>query len=191
MQERRQGIRVLIFEYATEGLRDHCDAAEGAALVFALSRRCDAATLPRRWGLLATSRRCDAATPLGSPRVFATLRTATPRRCHVAEVSSRLRDAATLLRRWGGCSLLRSGRMLRRRERGCGGLLASSRLRSSPFGMKSWNPPCALNATTYKLSVLFLYYIVPGATIYYTYVLLSAYLPIPTYKPCKRYVGDM
>ena len=107
MQERRQGIRVLIFEYATEGLRDHCDAAEGAALVFALSRRCDAATLPRRWGLLASSRlrdaatlprrwgllassrRCalrrrDAATSLRSPRVFATLR-----RCDAAGGAAR------------------------------------------------------------------------------------------------------
>ena len=152
-----------------------------------------------------TLRRCHAAGVSSRLRDFATLR-----RCHAAGVSSRLRDAATLPRRWGaarvfaslrcrgaamlrrrwrGCSLLRSGAMLRRRERRCGGLLASSRLRV--FGMKSWNPPCTLNATTYKLSVLFLYYIVPGAAIHYTYVLLSAYLPIPTYKPCKRCVSDM
>ena len=127
---------------ASEGLRDHCDAAEGAALVLrgvATLRRChaagissrlrDFATLPRRGGLLASSRLRDAAT---LPRRWGLL--ASSRRCNAATLprrwgllaSSRCRDAATLRRRWGCCSRLRGVATLRR----CGGLLASSRLRN-------------------------------------------------------------
>ena len=77
-----------------------CDAA--TPLIAAggtSSRHCDAATLPRRWGPLASSRLCDAATPLGCSshlRVFATLRScdaaggarrlfASSRRCDAAD----------------------------------------------------------------------------------------------------------
>ena len=113
---------------------------------FATVRRCHAADC--RWGhVFATLRRCDAATSLGSPRVFTSLRRCDA--SGVLLASSRLRDAAklrcrrggssplrifTTLRRcrWraprvfassdlaaGGRSLLRSGVMLRRRERRC------------------------------------------------------------------------
>ena len=78
----------------------------------------------RWWGCsrlrgVATLRRCDAATPISSRlRDFATLR-----RCHAAGGAARVFAVSTLRR--------------------CRGLLASSRLHV--FGMKSWNPPCALN----------------------------------------------
>ena len=140
---------------ASEGLRDHCDAAEGAALVlrgvatlrrchaagissrlrdFATLRRChaagvssrlrDAATLPRRWGLLASSRRCNAAT---LPRRWGLL------------ASSRLRGAVTLRR----CDAAGGAARVFAVSRRCDAAGGCSRLRV--FGMKYWNPPCALN----------------------------------------------
>ena len=126
---------------ASEGLRDHCDAAEGAALVLrgvATLRRCDAATPLGSPRVFATSRRCDAATPLGSPRVLASSRlrdAMTLRRCHVAGVSSHLRDAATLRRchAAGGCSRLRVFAVPWRCDAATplGVLLASSRCRDA------------------------------------------------------------
>ena len=123
-----------------------CEMACGRFRVFATSRRCDAAT-PLIAAGGTSSRHCDAATSLGSPRVFTSLRRCDA--SGVLLASSRLRDAAklrcrrggssplrifTTLRRcrWraprvfassdlaaGGRSLLRSGAMLRRRERRC------------------------------------------------------------------------